>query len=166
MNFTILGKLEPTVEDFSKLKNTIRIYREVCNYISTIAYNEGCFNSVALHHLTYKEVRLKYNLPANFVVRAREKVVFTYKKNRKKLHVFKKLSIDLDNRLISISSSNEKIVVSIATIHKRIKSKLVIDPSQTEFLKYPIIKARLSLEADKYIMSIIVRPKHVSDKEK
>ena len=165
MNFTILGKLEPTVEDSSKLKNTIRIYREVCNYISTIAYNEGCFNSVALHHLTYKEVRIKYNIPANFVVRARDKVVFTYKKNRKKLHIFKKLSIDLDNRLLSISSSssNEEVVVSIATIHKRIKSKLVIDPSQKEFLEYPILKARLTLEADKYIMSIIVRPKDVNN---
>ncbi|MFX1515953.1 MAG: hypothetical protein ACFFC6_06565 [Promethearchaeota archaeon] len=143
------------------MKNTIRIYREVCNYISIIAYNEGCFNSVALHHLTYKEVRIKYNIPANFVVRARDKVVLTYKKNRKKLHVFKRLSIDLDNRLLSISpSSNEEVVVSIATINKRIKSKLVIDPSQKEFLEYPIKKARLTLEAGEYIMNIIVRPKH------
>ncbi|UCG00436.1 MAG: hypothetical protein JSW11_12405 [Candidatus Heimdallarchaeota archaeon] len=148
------------------MKNTIRIYREVCNYISTIAYDEGCFNSVALHHLTYKEVRIKYDIPANFVVRARDKVVLTYKKNRKKLHVFKRLSIDLDNRLLSISSSsNEEVVVSIATINKRIKSKLVIDTSQKEFLKYPIIKARLTLEAEKYIMSIIVRSEHFIDKE-
>ncbi|MFX1286268.1 MAG: hypothetical protein ACFFB5_21725 [Promethearchaeota archaeon] len=158
----ILGKLEATEEDFLKLKNTIRTYREVCNYISEIAYNEGCFNSVALHHLTYKEVRFKYNIPANLAVRARDKVVLTYKKNRKKLHIFKKLSIDLDSRLLSISSNKEEVVISIATINKRVKSKLLIDPSQKEFLKHPIVKASLRLEANEFFMSIVVRPKNVN----
>jgi len=161
-NFTISGKLETTEDNFFKLKKTIRIYREVCNYISEIAYEEGCFNSVALHHLTYKEVRLKYNIPANLAVRARDKVVLTYKKNRKKLHVFKKWSIDLDSRLLSISLK-EEVVVSIATINKRIKSKLLIDPSQKDFLKHPIVKARLTLEANEFFMNIIVRPKNGND---
>lgn len=159
----ISGKLEITEEDSSKLKNTIRTYREVCNYISKIAYNEGCFNSVALHHLTYKEVRLKYNIPANLAIRARDKVVLTYKKNRKKLHFFKNLSIDLDNRLLSILLIEEEVVVSIATINKRIKSKLLIDPSQKEFLKHPIVKARLTLGANEFFMKIVVRPRNVNN---
>ncbi len=158
----ISGKLEPTEEDSSKLKNTIKTYREVCNYISEIAYNESCFNSVALHHLTYKEVRLKYNIPANLAVRARDKVVLTYKKNKKKLRIFKSLSIDLDSRLLSISLSNEDVVLSIATINKRVKSKLLIDPSQKEFLKQPIVKAKLALEANKFFMTIVVRPMRVN----
>ncbi len=162
-SYTISGKLETSKEDSSKLKNTIRIYREVCNYISNIAYNEGCFNSVALHHLTYKDVRLKYNIPANLAVRARDKVVSTYKKNRKKLHFFKSLSIDLDNRLLSILLNEEEVVVSIATINKRIKSKLLIDPSQKEFLKHPIVKARLTLEANEFFMKIVVRPRNVNN---
>lgn len=162
-NYTISGKLETTEEDSSKLKNTIRIYREVCNYISEIAYEEGCFNSVALHHLTYKKVRMKYDIPANYVVRARDKVVLTYKKNRKKLHIFKRLSIDLDNRLLSMSSNGE-VVVSIATISKRIKSKFLIDPSQKKLLKQPIIvKARITLEASEFFMSIVVRLKKVNN---
>ncbi|MFX0125902.1 MAG: hypothetical protein ACFFAE_19935 [Candidatus Hodarchaeota archaeon] len=159
----ISGTLEPTEEDSSTLKNTIRTYREVCNYISKIAYNESCFNSVALHHLTYKEVRLKYNIPANLAVRARDKVVLTYKKNKKKLHFFKSLSIDLDSRLVSISLNDEDVVLSIATINKRIKSKLLIDPSQKEFLKQPIAKARLTLEANKFFMNIVVRPMGVNN---
>ncbi|MFX1507489.1 MAG: hypothetical protein ACFFDC_15505 [Promethearchaeota archaeon] len=158
----ILGKLEPTEEDSLKLKKTIRTYREVCNYISEIAYNESCFNSIALHHLTYKEVRLKYNVPANLAVRARDKVVLTYKKNKKKLHIFKSLSIDLDSRLLSISLSNEDVVVSIATINKRIKSKLLIDPSRKELLKQPIVKAKLTLETNMFFMKIVVRPMRVN----
>ena len=154
----ISGKLEPSEEDSSTLRNTIRTYRDVCNFISKIAYNESCFNSVALHHLTYKEVRLKYNLPANLAIRARDKVVLTYKKNKKKLHVFKKLSIDLDSRLLSISLSDEDVVLSIATIKKRIKSKLLMDPSKKEFLKQPIVKAKLTLETNKFFMNIVVRP--------
>ncbi|MFX0013484.1 MAG: hypothetical protein ACFFB2_14445 [Promethearchaeota archaeon] len=162
-NYIISGKLEITEEDFSRLKNTIRLYREICNYISEIAYNEGCFNSVALHHLTYKDVRLKYNIPANLVVRARDKVVLAYKKKRKKLHVFKRLSIDLDNRLLSVSINEEGGVASIATINKRIKSKLIIDPSQKEYLKHPIMKAKLTLEVDKFFIKIVVRPKNVNN---
>ncbi|MFX0183560.1 MAG: hypothetical protein ACFE95_10805 [Candidatus Hodarchaeota archaeon] len=159
---SVEGKLEPNEEDFLKLRNTLKIYREVCNYISKIAYNEGCFNSVALHHLTYKKVRMKYNLPANLAVRAREKVIAAYKRSRKKLLVFKSVSMDLDSRLLSISS-NENVVVSITTINKRIKSKFVIEPSYKRFLKNPIVQAKLILRSNEFILIAKLRLKNTQN---
>ncbi len=152
----ITGKLHTTEEDFLKLKKTIETFREVCNNISEIAFNERCFNSIGLHHLTYKDIRIKYNLPANLVVRARDKVVSTYKKEPKKKHIFKGLNMDLDQRLLSIKLG-EEIIVSIATVEKRIKTKFVIESDQKELLKYPMLKAKLVLRANEFYLQVNVR---------
>ncbi len=155
-NVSIVGKLHTTEEDFLKLKKTIETFREGCNYISRIAFKEECFNAAALHHLTYKKVRMKYNTPANLAIRARDRVVITYKKNRKKEHIFKGLNMDLDQRLISIMFG-EEINVSITTLEKRVKGKFIVDSAQKELLKNHLLKAKLVQRANELYLHIIVR---------
>jgi predicted transposase len=154
----VIGKLIVSDEDFQKLKRAIITFREACNYISEIAYNEGCFNSVALHHLTYKKVRMKYNLPANLAVRARDKVVTAYKKNRKKLLLFKGLNMDLDRRVINILSDDDNIIISIRTLKKRVRSKFLIEPAHEKLLNTPIVRAKLTLRANELFLNILFRP--------
>jgi predicted transposase len=150
-----LGKLYLTQDDFIKLEDTIKTFRDVCNHISKVAYNERCFNAGGLHHLTYKDVRMKYSLPANLVIRARDKVVNTYKKSRKKEHFFKGLSMDLDQRVLSIKVE-EETYVTIATIEKRVKAKIIVEKSQKELLKQPIRTARVILRDNDFYLEINV----------
>jgi hypothetical protein len=152
----ISGLLKPNDEVSLKLKRSIVVFREMCNFISDIAYNEECFSSAALHHVTYKTVRSKFNVPANFAVRAREKVISIYKKNRKKMHVFKGLNLELDNKLLKLSM-NDEVIASITTIESRVKTKLFVDPNQTKYLNNHIIKANLQLRSNQFFLHITFR---------
>jgi len=139
---TVVCKLKTTEEEFEKLFKTAVKFRDACNYVSEVAWNNRCFNPVALHHLTYYEVREKFNLTANLAIRARDRVAKTYKTNRKKQHKFKQLSIDLDKRLFTLLRNGE-FRVSIATIEGRVKPPLDIGDYQRELLKNETRDAKL-----------------------
>ena len=111
---TVICKLDCTKEEFDKLYRTVIAFRNACNYISEVAWNRRCFNPVALHHLTYQDVRIKFSLPANLAIRARDRVAKSYKKDKKRMHKFKALSMDLDKRLFTLRRNDW--TVSIATI--------------------------------------------------
>jgi len=143
---TVVCKLDCTKEEFDKLMKTVIAFKDACNYISEIAWNQRCFNPVALHHLTYQDVRMKFRLPANLAVRARDRVAKSYKKDRKKLHKFTTLSMDLDKRLFTLRRNDW--TVSIATIEGRVKPKLAIGEYQRELLKNPTRDAKLVYRRD------------------
>lgn len=143
---TVVCKLDCTKEEFDKLMKTVIAFRGACNYISEVAYNERCFNPVALHHLTYQDVRIKFGLPANLAVRARNRVAKSYKKDRKRMHKFTALSMDLDKKLFTLRRN--EWTVSIATIEGRVKPKLAIGEYQRELLKNPTRDAKLVYRRD------------------
>jgi len=97
---TVICKLDVTEDEFKKLMDTVKAFRDACNYISEVAWERRCFNPVALHHLVYYETRERFKLPANLAIRARDRVAKSYKTNRKKQHKFRQLSMDLDKRLL------------------------------------------------------------------
>ena len=143
---TVVCKLATTEEEFDKLMKTVKAFRDACNYISEIAWERGCFNPVALHHLTYKDVRAKFGLPANLAIRARDRVAKSYKVDRKKQHKFNKLSMDLDKRLFTLRRNDW--TVSISTINKRVKPKLDIGEYQRNLLQNPTKDAKLVYRRD------------------
>jgi predicted transposase len=116
---TIVCKLKVNEEDKNILLKTIELFREACNYISKVAWERKCFNPIALHHLTYREVRERFKLPSNLCIEARDRVANrvakSYKTDRSKLHNFKSLSMDLDDRLFSIKEKEGKFLVSVAS---------------------------------------------------
>ena len=132
---TVICKLKVNDKDGETLLKTIELFREVCNYISKVAWEQKCFNPVALHHLTYKEVREKFKLPSNLCIEARDRVAKSYKTDKSKLHEFKTLSIDLDDRLFSIKQKEDNFFVSIATIKGRVKCELDIGDYQRQYLE-------------------------------
>ncbi|RLJ07020.1 MAG: transposase [Candidatus Aenigmatarchaeota archaeon] len=132
---TIVCKLKVSKKNKEILLKTMELFRDACNYISEIAWKQKCFNPVALHHLTYRKVREKFKLPANLAIEARDRVAKSYKTDKSKLHEFKSLSMDLDDRLFSIKQKEDKFLVSIATIKGRIKCELDIGDYQRQYLE-------------------------------
>lgn len=125
MKLTVKVKLLPTPEQKESLTKTMEIFNDACNYISKIAFKEKKFGQVALHKLCYREVRKKFNLSAQFTIRAIGKVKdsYRYKKNRKTLHIFKKHSaLVYDNRILSFRGLD---TVSILSIDGRFKIPIV-----------------------------------------
>jgi len=132
---TIVCKLKVGEKEKEALLKTMELFREACNYISKVAWKQKCFNSVALHHLTYRKVREKFKLPSNLCIEARDRVAKSYKTDKSKLHEFKALSMDLDDRLFSIKQKEDKFLVSIATIKGRVKCELDIGDYQRQYLE-------------------------------
>ena len=143
---TVICKLNTTEEEFKKLMDTVKAFRDACNYISKVAWERRHFNPVVLHHLVYYETRERFNLPANLAIRAKDRVAKSYKIDRKKQHKFRQLSMDLDKRLFTLRRNNW--TVSIATIEGRVKSKLAIGDYQRELLKNPVRDAKLVYRRD------------------
>ena len=127
MELTVVAKLDLSADDKQRLNRTLDVFTDACNAISQAAFTERCFNPVALHHLTYREIRQRFHLHANYTVRARERVARAYKtlKARKqtvKLLTFKAQSLDLDKDLFRLFWKNDEVWVSIAACGgKRIK---------------------------------------------
>jgi IS605 OrfB family transposase len=144
---TVVCKLETTEEEFRKLMDTAKAFRDACNYISEVAWENRCFNPVALHHFVYYETRERFKLPANLAIRARDRVSKSYKANKKKQHRFRQLSMDLDKRLFTLLRNGE-FRASISTIYGRVKPKLAIGDYQRELLKNPVRDAKLVYRHD------------------
>jgi len=127
MELTIVGKLDLSPQDKERLNRTLDIFADACNAISQVAFNQQCFNPVALHHLTYQDIRQRFKLHANYTVRARERVAKAYKtlranKQPLKLLTFKSQSLDLDARLFRLLLKDDEVWVSIAACDgKRVK---------------------------------------------
>ena len=132
---TVVCKLKPATNDAEKLLVTLEAFRDACNYISKMVLERKVFNPVALHHMTYRETREKFNLPANLAIRARDRVAKAYKQRRDKLLKFSKLSMDLDERLFRLIYQPDGICASISTVQKRVKPPLDIGEYQKKLLE-------------------------------
>jgi IS605 OrfB family transposase len=127
MELTVVGKLDLSPEGKQRLERTLGVFADACNAISQIAFTERCFHPVALHHLTYYNIRQRFNLLANYTARAISRVAKAYKtakanKQPLKLLNFKPQSLDLDARLFRLFLKDDEVWVSLAACDgKRIK---------------------------------------------
>jgi len=152
---TVVCKLGTADEEFRKLMDTVKAFRDACNYISEVAWNNKCFNPVALHHFVYYETRERFKLPANLAIRARDRVAKSYKNERKKQHKFRQLSMDLDKRLFTLLRNGE-FKASISTIEGRVKPKLAIGDYQRELLRNPVRDAKLVYRSKEFYLHTTV----------
>ena len=126
-------KLLPDSDQVQLLKQTLEAANAACNYISTRGWESKTLRQFPLHKLTYRDVRDRFPLTAQVVVRCIAKVADAYKIDRKMMRVFKlDGAIAYDNRILSYHL--EKMEVSIWTIAGRRRIKFTAGKRQMELL--------------------------------
>ena len=80
MKLSAQVKLLPTPEQADALKRTLEMANAACNFVSQKAWQSKTFKQYDLHHLCYKDVRAKFPLSAQGVVRVIAKVADAYKR--------------------------------------------------------------------------------------
>jgi putative transposase len=133
MKLTAQVKLLPTPDQSQLLKQTLETANDACNYISKRGWESKTLRQFPLHKLTYRDVRNRFPLTAQVVVRCISKVADAYKLDRKTERIFKPHgAIAFDNRILSYNL--EKIEVSIWTIAGRQRIRFTAGKRQMELL--------------------------------
>jgi len=118
MKLTLQIKLLPDEYQAKSLLKTIKECNKACNEISEVAWQNKIFNQYKVHHLVYYQIKEKFKLSAQVVVRCISKVINAYKLGRKKQRQFKILgAVTYDPRILSY----RKKFLSIWTIDGRLK---------------------------------------------
>jgi IS605 OrfB family transposase len=121
---TLKIKLVPTTQQFSQLVETMKRFNLACDYISRIAFDSKTLGKIGLQKLCYYDVRIKFELSSQMVVRAIGKVSESYKTDKKKLHTFKETgAMVYDQRILSFDGLE---TASILTLDGRIKVPMVV----------------------------------------
>lgn len=134
-------KLAPTKEQHQALLKTLENVNDAANYISERAWEAKTFRQYDLHHLLYYDLRDRFSLTAQIVVRVLAKVADAYKLDRRVKRAFSRHgSIAYDKRILSWKTADR--LVSIWTLDGRLKIPFLTGDWQLEMLRH------LSGEAD------------------
>jgi putative transposase len=82
----IVLKLEPSPEQYQALMETLEAFNAGCQYAADVAYEKRCANKVALQPMVYGPLRQRFGLSAQMAIRAIDKAVEAYKRE-KRVHV-------------------------------------------------------------------------------
>jgi IS605 OrfB family transposase len=128
-------KLTPTKEQHQTLLKTLENVNDAANYISEQAWETKTFRQYDLHHLLYYDLRSRFNLTAQIVVRVLAKVADAYKVDRRIKRAFNRHgSIAYDKRILSWKVADR--LVSIWTLDGRFKIPFVAGDRQLEMLRH------------------------------
>jgi IS605 OrfB family transposase len=83
MKQTLLVKLAPTPEDHAALLRTLETFNAACNAIADVAHEHRQANKIALQKLVYYDIRERFGLSSQMVIRAIAKVSEAYKRDKK-----------------------------------------------------------------------------------
>lgn len=139
MRRTVQIKLD--IDDRDALETTVQQFRTACQHIVDEGWNEDdlkVYNKNKLHHRTYDDVRDCTDLPANLVVRARDRASEAIKGCVERLKQGEKTSkprftsdsIAYDKRTLTVWLDEERC--SIATVDGRIHADFVL-PEQSDY---------------------------------
>jgi IS605 OrfB family transposase len=110
-------KLLPTPEDDATLQATMQTFNAACTYIAEVAYREQLASKFKLQRLVYYEVKERFQLTAQLVIRAIAKVVEAYKRDKSTQVTFRPDgAVVYDKRICSFHGLES---VSLATIAGR-----------------------------------------------
>ncbi len=136
MQRTVTLTLRIAPEDVPKLERTRAAFAAACDWISGVAFSEGVFNTVKLHHRTYYEARGRFApLQSQFVVRAIGVVADAYRRDRSKRHRFRPETATVyDERLLRFEPKGGYQRASLTTVDGRITGGLAIGGYQRAVL--------------------------------
>jgi IS605 OrfB family transposase len=129
---TVTCAAAPTREQAQALKAIMQAYNSACNFVSAVAWEQRVFNQLALHHLTYRDLREQFHLPAQLAIRVIAKVADAYKISQAAKAEFRPLgAITYDRRVLRLLGLS---TVSCATLAGRLTVKLNISGYQRDRL--------------------------------
>jgi IS605 OrfB family transposase len=133
MRTTLKIKLCPTESQYQSLKETMQRFNQACNYISEIAFQHKLRSKFALQKLVYYDVKKKFSLTAQMVIRAISKVIEAYKRDSSILCKFKPFgAIIYDQRILSYKGLN---IANLWTVDGRQNIQMVISGYQLGKMK-------------------------------
>jgi len=117
-------KLVTTPQDHTALLATLERANDAANAISEVAWETRTFGQFALQKTTYYDIKARFGLTAQLVVRVTSKVVDAYKLDRKVKRIFRRRgSIAYDDRILRYGEDR----VSIWTVEGRRAIPFVCD---------------------------------------
>ena len=147
-------KLDTTPEQFQSLLKTMERFNEACNFVSKLAFENHTASQVKLHHLAYYKIRGDYGLSAQMTVRCVGKVVEQYRRDKKKLHVFKPHSAMVyDNRILAFKRLER---VSILTLDGRLTIPIRIGDYQKARINTVTKETDLILRGKVFYLAVVV----------
>ncbi len=130
---TLKIKLETTQQASDSLFKTQRAYVAALNQTSEVAFEKKVFNSVALHHITYRDVRKLTELPANLVCSARNVVAEAYKRDKEKHHRWKETAaMRYDARTLTVKIDQR--YATLTTLDGRVRVSLIVSDYHRQYL--------------------------------
>jgi putative transposase len=130
---TLKIKLETTEQVAQSLSETQNAYAIALNRTSDVAFEQKVFNSTALHHITYRDMRELTRLPANLVCSARCVVAEAYKRDQTIHHRWKDTSaMRYDARTLTVKIS--QAYATLTTIAGRARVNLILSNYHRQYL--------------------------------
>ncbi|MGQ9768887.1 MAG: RNA-guided endonuclease InsQ/TnpB family protein [Anaerolineae bacterium] len=135
MKLTAQVRLYPTKDQYAALKQTLEKANAACNYISARAFEAQVFDRYGMQNLIYYEVRERFNLSAQMVIRCLAKVADAYRLDHQTQRVFKPHgAIAYDDRILSWYTNRSE--VSIWTVDGRQRIPYGAGERQRELLQF------------------------------
>lgn len=134
MKLTAKVKLQPTDEQRGYLLETLERANTACDYISAVAWENNVFGAFKLQTLAYANVRERFELSAQVVIRIISKVSDAYRLDKKTQRVFRKHgAIAYDDRILKWYTTLQR--VSIWSVGGRLNIPYQCGDRQRELLK-------------------------------
>lgn len=133
MKLTAPIKLICSKEQKQHILETLELSNKACNYISEQAWSNKTFSQFRLHQLVYYDVKTRFKLSAQMIIRCIAKVADAYKLDRKRKRTFRKHAAQpYDARIFKMNDEQ----VSIKTIYSREKIPYVAGKHQKKLLAF------------------------------
>lgn len=154
MKQTLMIKLDTSEEQHKTLLETMHRFNEACNYIANIAFEKKTANKIELQKVVYYDVRDKFDLSAQLVIRAIAKVSEAYKRDRTIKPEFRPDgAIVYDQRILSWRGLE---AVSILSLKGRLKISVRIGEYQEARLDRVRGQADLVLRNGIFYLAVVV----------
>lgn len=127
MKLTLQIKLNIDNKQKQSLLETMLLFNKVCNLISAYAFNNKIYSKRKIQEAIYYEIKEKYPLSSQLIIRAIDKTVATYKiiEKRNKIHIISpKSAVVYDERVLSYSKDHSSL--SLWTTNGRLKFPISI----------------------------------------
>jgi IS605 OrfB family transposase len=135
MKLTVKVKLQPTDEQRAALLQTLEKANVACNFVSEQAWASRTFGTFRLQKLVYADVRARFDLTAQMVVRLVAKVADAYRLDKETQRSFRKHgAIAYDNRILRWYTDKQR--VSIWSVSGRLNIPYQAGERQRDLLRY------------------------------
>lgn len=133
MKLTAQAKLLPTEEQAQALRETLERANAACDYVSAWAWEHQTFRQFAIQKALYQDVKARFALTAQVVVRVIGKVADAYKLDKKTQRTFRPTgAVPFDDRILRWYVSHSQ--VSIWTTQGRMRIAFACGDRQRQLL--------------------------------